>query len=61
MIRSIGTPTRELVTGNHAYVIVPSVYSFKLKGVAMSETAQSCPIRRWRFLCAVRARIFTFR
>lgn len=36
----IGTPTRELVTGNHAYVIVPSVYSFKLKGVAMSETAQ---------------------
>ena len=39
MVR-IGTPTRELVTGNHAYVIVPSVYSFKLKGVAMSETAQ---------------------
>ncbi len=36
----IGAPTRELVAGNHAYVIVPSVYSFKLKGVAMSETAQ---------------------
>jgi hypothetical protein len=36
----IGTPTRELVAGNHAYVIVPSVYTFKLKGVAMTETAQ---------------------
>lgn len=36
----IGTPTRTLIAGNHAYVIVPSVYTFKLKGVAMSETAQ---------------------
>lgn len=36
----IGTPTRELVAGSHAYVIVPSVYTFKLKGVAMTETAQ---------------------
>ncbi|MEO5938399.1 MAG: hypothetical protein ABIQ43_05255 [Sphingomonas sp.] len=37
---SIGKPTRELVTGDHAYVIVPSVYTFKQKGVAMREAAQ---------------------
>ena len=37
---SIGAPTRELVTGDHAYVIVPSVYTFKQKGVAMREAAQ---------------------
>ncbi len=37
---SIGTPTRELVAGNNAYVIVPSVYTFKQKGVAMREAAQ---------------------
>jgi len=36
----IGAPTRTLVSGRHAYVIVPSVYSFKLKGVAMTEAAQ---------------------
>lgn len=36
----IGTPTRTLISGRHAYVIVPSVYSFKLKGVAMTEAAQ---------------------
>lgn len=36
----IGAPTRELVNGNHAYVIVPSVYRFKAKGVAMTESAQ---------------------
>ncbi len=37
---TIGAPTRTEVQGDHAYVIVPSVYSFKQKGVAMSETAQ---------------------
>lgn len=37
---SIGKPTRELVTGDNAYVIVPAVYTFKQKGVAMRETAQ---------------------
>ena len=37
---SVGTPTRELVTGTNAYVIVPSVYSFKQNGTAMREVAQ---------------------
>ena len=37
---TIGAATRELVSGNNAYVIVPSVYRFKEKGVQMSETAQ---------------------
>lgn len=37
---AISAPTRELVSGDHAYVIVPAVYTFKQKGVAMSETAQ---------------------
>lgn len=36
----IGKVTRELVSGDHAYVIVPSVYTFTQKGVAMTETAQ---------------------
>jgi hypothetical protein len=36
----ISTPTREVIAGSHAYVIVPAVYTFKQKGVAMSETAQ---------------------
>jgi ketosteroid isomerase-like protein len=36
----IGKPTRTLVTGDTAYVIVPSIYRFKQKGVAMSEAAQ---------------------
>lgn len=36
----IGDPTREIVNGNHAYLIVPAVYTFKQKGTAMSETAQ---------------------
>jgi len=37
---TIAKPTREIVTGASAYVIVPAVYRFKQKGVAMSETAQ---------------------
>lgn len=36
----LGTPTRALVTGDNAYVIVPSTYRFKQKGTAMSEVAQ---------------------
>jgi len=36
----IGEPSRELVNGNHAYVIVPATYRFKAKGVAMREEAQ---------------------
>lgn len=37
---TIGAPTREEVTGDRAYVIVPATYSFKQKGVAMREAAQ---------------------
>ena len=37
---TISDPSRELVTGMDAYVIVPAVYHFKQKGVAMAETAQ---------------------
>ena len=37
---AIGAPTRLEVNGDSAYVIVPSTYSFKLKGVAMKEVAQ---------------------
>ncbi|MDB5677466.1 nuclear transport factor 2 family protein [Sphingomonas bacterium] len=37
---SVGAPTRELVDGDAAYVIVPSVYTFKQKGVPMREKAQ---------------------
>jgi ketosteroid isomerase-like protein len=37
---SISAPTRVEIEGTSAYVIVPSVYEFKLKGVAMKETAQ---------------------
>ncbi|WP_374146415.1 nuclear transport factor 2 family protein [Sphingomonas sp. 28-63-12] len=36
----LGGVTRELVEGDRAYVVVPSVYTFTLKGVAMRETAQ---------------------
>jgi ketosteroid isomerase-like protein len=37
---AIGAPTREVVSGDHAYVIVPSTYTFKQKGTFMRETAQ---------------------
>ena len=37
---SIGKPTRVEVDGNSAYVVVPSVYSFKKGAVAMQEKAQ---------------------
>jgi hypothetical protein len=37
---TISDPTRELVTGADAYVVVPAVYRFKQKGVAMAEVAQ---------------------
>jgi ketosteroid isomerase-like protein len=36
----IGTPSRVEVKGDGAYVITPSVYSFKENGVAMRESAQ---------------------
>jgi len=37
---AISAPTRELVSGDQAYLIVPSVYSFKQGGKPMSEKAQ---------------------
>ncbi|CAM3068184.1 DUF4440 domain-containing protein [Sphingomonas antarctica] len=35
---AIGTVTRETVTGDHAYVIFPSTYTFQQKGMTMRET-----------------------
>ena len=37
---TISTPTREETSGDHAYVVVPAVYTFKERGVAMREPAQ---------------------
>jgi hypothetical protein len=37
---NIGAPTRVESDGSAAYVVVPSTYSFKEKGVAMRESAQ---------------------
>ena len=37
---AINPPTREVVSGDSAYVIVPSTYTFKLKGVTLREVAQ---------------------
>ena len=37
---TISAPTRNETHGDHAYVVVPSVYSFEEKGVAMREEAQ---------------------
>ncbi len=36
----ISAPTRELVSNDQAYLIVPAVYSFKQAGKPMSEKAQ---------------------
>lgn len=37
---TIGAPTRENVSGDHAYVIAPTTYTFKQKGKTMRETSQ---------------------
>jgi ketosteroid isomerase-like protein len=37
---ALSAPTREVVSGDRAYVIVPSTYSFKQKGRTLRETAQ---------------------
>ena len=37
---TISAPTREETSGDHAYVVVPAVYTFKERGVAMREAAQ---------------------
>lgn len=36
----LGEPTREEVTGDRAYVVVPATFTFKEKGAAMAEQAQ---------------------
>ncbi|MEO5868087.1 MAG: nuclear transport factor 2 family protein [Sphingomonas sp.] len=36
----IAPSTREIVSLTSAYVVTPAVYTFKQKGIAMSETAQ---------------------
>lgn len=44
---TLKAPTRTESAGDMAYVIVPVVYSFKLKGVAMSEPAQmTCVLKK---------------
>jgi hypothetical protein len=37
---TIGKPTREVVSGDSGYVVLPAVYTFTKKGVAMREAAQ---------------------
>jgi ketosteroid isomerase-like protein len=37
---TIGVPSREVVSGNHAYAIAPTTYTFQQKGQTMRETAQ---------------------
>jgi hypothetical protein len=37
---TLGKPTREVVSGDRGYVVLPAVYTLKEKGVAMRETAQ---------------------
>jgi len=36
----LGKPTRVIVSADRGYVVVPAVYTFKKKGVAMREAAQ---------------------
>jgi len=37
---TIGAPVTQIVSGDHAYVVAPSSYSFQQKGAAMREMAQ---------------------
>jgi len=37
---TIGAPTRENVSGDRAYVVAPSTYTYQQKGATMRETAQ---------------------
>jgi len=43
---TVSKPTRIERSGDQAYVIVPAVYSFKLKGAAMREAAQMTVVLR---------------
>jgi len=40
MAVTLGAPTRVETSGDQAYVVVPAVYAFKQRGVAMHEKAQ---------------------
>lgn len=37
---TLGKPTRELVSADTGYVVLPAVYTYKEKGMAMREAAQ---------------------
>lgn len=37
---SIGAPSREVISGDRAYAIAPSTYTFKQKGMTMRETGE---------------------
>ncbi len=37
---TLSSATREVVSGNHAYVIVPATYTFQQKGKTMHEVSQ---------------------
>ncbi|HEY7190485.1 MAG TPA: nuclear transport factor 2 family protein [Vicinamibacterales bacterium] len=43
---TVSKPTRVERSGDQAYVVVPAVYSFKLKGAAMREAAQMTVVLR---------------
>ena len=43
---TIGAPTREEISGDRAYVVVPAVYTFKERGVVMRESAQFAIVLR---------------
>jgi ketosteroid isomerase-like protein len=37
---AVGAPTREVISGDSAYVVAPATYTFKQKGMTMSEVSQ---------------------
>jgi hypothetical protein len=39
-VETNGKPTRVVVNADHGYVVMPALYTFKQKGVAMREAAQ---------------------
>lgn len=44
---TISAPTRTELSGDTAYVVVPAVYTFTLKGAAMRESAQiTCVLKK---------------
>ena len=45
-IVTVSKPTRIERSGDQAYVVVPTVYTFKLKGAAMREAAQMTVVLR---------------